>query len=926
MNAPPILLVLCLVVVGRLGAASADPVLAPASVDATMVEQQVLAPFATATIADADHTHLKQLRVLVDQPVAGDQLTHGTLPAQVVLEPLAAPAQGGRTSLIFTGTATVAIYQTLLRSIRFTTGDAPGPQRTISADVRDSGDAASNISVATVAITAEDDAPSFSRATTTATVVEQQGVTLWGGIAIADPDSAQLGRLEVTIAQPLPEDRLGFTPQPGLAVGFSGGVLLAESNQPGVHASRAAYQSLLRSITFTPGNDAPGTARTITAVAQDETGVASPPMTATVTITQVNDAPGITPALAILKGDERQIIPLFPNAVIADDGPQIDRLEARIDGEPNPSDLLEYSPVAGIDVKREEDGDLVASGVADVTRYQALLHSIAYRSVGHMPAIARTIRVTVREAGPVGSSGLTSAEARADVTVTPLNDPPTISATALESATDEDGPELFTFAALATGANDPDGDGLGIRIDSIAWGSLEVLVGETASPVVPGSTVLQSGQRLRWTPPLDAVDEAGAVAFTVSAWDGALASPTSRSVRMAVRHVVDLGGFDDPVAYNLDSGRLRLASESDRLTIHPGDKPLLAGKGSRLVARLLSGKPDQDLLQVTNSLSASLTLGSGSRILRDQKIDIAGWSGNGVGQSPLIITFTAAATVDDIENVSRCITYDNLFGETGEPGPRVVELHFEEDKRPLSNPVSKTIAVRLPNSPPAIVLGTDAASPIAFSVPPGGNAVIRASHARAIDLGASPTPPVDLIFTVVSEPAYGNLRLIVGGTAITLGTQSEFTQADVDAGLVSYHHRGGTIPTDAIGLRVRERALDGLSSDTRTLLVQVGIQRGLGIISDPIMTAVQGQHLDHVIRLVGSSGSVSPKVTVLDVGTNPTQTIGSTMAVGDGTQFRWMHIFSDAGLQSIQVVVELETSFIVQPMQVMVLAPITGGG
>ena len=613
---------------------------------------------------------------------------------------------------------------------------------------------------------------------------------------------------------------------------------------------------------------------------------------------------------------EQQTVTLFPAATISDaDSNGLISMQVKVEN-PFSGDVIGYTLPALISASGLTE--VVFSGSTDRGTYQTLLQSINFTPGSDAPGTTRNITVQVRD-----SDNGNSAIARVTVTITPLNDDPTITGATLDRSTDEEQAKEISFDELIGDASDPDGGAPNLRVMSVAsvtLGTLQKVVGTVVTTAIPG-TDLASLQKLRWTPATDVVDEGGTVAFTVAAWDGARSSSAVRSVRMKVIHVCDIAEFNDPVVYNLGSGRLRLASAADRLTFAAADKPLVVRAGSKLVARV-SGQAIENVLQIVSitSPSLTLTLGSGSRILRSG-IDIAGWSGDGVS-SPLEITFTSLATADDIENVSLCIAYDNTFDANGLGGTRQVTLSFQESGRPSSNTRSKVITVLEPNEKPEIKLGKNALPPTSFIVPPNGSEFIQAIHLRAVDTGDRPTAPADLIFTIISSPAYGSLRLVVGGVQVTLGMNGEFTQADIDALRLSYQHGGGTIPTDSIGLRVREKPANGLVSDNSTFLVEIGVSKGLGIISDPIMTAEINKAVSHVIKLVGSSGAEPPKgivrIPASGSGAQPIQ-IGILNPVGDGIQLTWTHTFTTIGINPIEVVVT-SGSTIIQPMLIKVLS------
>ena len=92
-----------------------------------------------------------------------------------------------------------------------------------------------------------------------------------------------------------------------------------------------------------------------------------------------------------------------------------------------------------------------------------------------------------------------------------------------------------------------------------------------------------------------------------------------------------------------------------------------------------------------------------------------------------------------------------------------------------------------------------------------GTTVSEGSTGNVITPAMLQTTDVDntagqLVYTVTSATGNGTLRL--SGTA--LNVSDTFTQADIDAGLVTYDHNGGETMTDAFSFSVddgRARAL-----------------------------------------------------------------------------------------------------------------------
>lgn len=92
----------------------------------------------------------------------------------------------------------------------------------------------------------------------------------------------------------------------------------------------------------------------------------------------------------------------------------------------------------------------------------------------------------------------------------------------------------YTTLDAASNATDPDGDPISYRVESVSPGSSLL---KNGVPVVPGTTLLSSGQSLIWSPP---ANENGLLnAFTVKAVAGGRVSATAVQVKILVAAVDD---------------------------------------------------------------------------------------------------------------------------------------------------------------------------------------------------------------------------------------------------------------------------------------------------------------------------------------------------------------------------------------------------
>ena len=106
---------------------------------------------------------------------------------------------------------------------------------------------------------------------------------------------------------------------------------------------------------------------------------------------------------------------------------------------------------------------------------------------------------------------------------------PTLTTISTLTGATEDTAFTISYATLlaASNAGDANGDAISFRIEAVSTGTLT----KGGVAVTAGTTLLSSGGSLVWTPALNA--NGTLAAFTVKAWDGALASGTAVQVNVA---------------------------------------------------------------------------------------------------------------------------------------------------------------------------------------------------------------------------------------------------------------------------------------------------------------------------------------------------------------------------------------------------------
>ena len=384
------------------------------------------------TVTDVDGTTLTGATVSISTGFATGQ------------DVLAFTAQGGITGsynattgvLTLSGTATLATYQTALRTVTYAnTSDNPTTTtRTVTFAANDGG-AANNIGSGSrnIAITAVNDAPVVTATATALAYTENQAATaIDTGLTTADVDSTNLTGATVSIGAGFAtgQDVLAFTTQGGITGSYNAttGVLTLSGT-----ATLATYQTALRTVTYVNTSDNPSTVtRTVTFTANDG-GAANNLGSASrnIAITAVNDAPVVTATAAALVYTENQAATSVDPGLTVTDVDSTNLTGATVSigtGFATGQDVLAFTNQGGITgTYNATTGVLTLSGTATVATYQTALRSVTYANTSDTPSTAtRTVTFTVND----GSAANNTASASRNITVTAVNDAPVVTATA----------------------------------------------------------------------------------------------------------------------------------------------------------------------------------------------------------------------------------------------------------------------------------------------------------------------------------------------------------------------------------------------------------------------------------------------------------------------------------------------------------------
>ena len=348
--------------------------------------------------------------------------------------------------LTLSGSATVAQYQTAIRSVAFTFSPGNGNptagynfSRTVSYTATD-GNLTSGAVTSTITVV---HTPPSVTAGTSATLIRGNGsVVVAPSATVTAPDSN--GNIElatVTISAFEPGDTLTTTAASGITVSYT-------SNQLTLYgtATAAQYQAALDAVTFTTGNASATGTRLLSYVVYDGTTNSS---TATSTVTVVAPTPtigGTAPGQTV--GDNAVLTP-FSGASVTDAAGEGETLTLTLKAGGTASDA--NGTLSGTGLTRTGTGTytLTATTPANLT---ALLKALVFTPTAHQVApgssVTTAIALSLTDAG-----GGTASDAATTVVATAVNTVPTITGTTAGQAV-TDNATLSPFAAATV--TDPD--------------------------------------------------------------------------------------------------------------------------------------------------------------------------------------------------------------------------------------------------------------------------------------------------------------------------------------------------------------------------------------------------------------------------------------------------------------------------------------
>ena len=358
-------------------------------------------------------------------------------------------------TLTLSGVATFADYQSAIRSVTYQNTNNNNPStltRTISVVVTDGDDNSSSVT-RNITVTAVNDAPVLAaiEATSLAYAEDQAATAITSSMTVTDDNNITGATVRISTNYVNGQDVLAFTGMFGITGTFTvatGTLALSGTATP------ADYQTVLRSVTYRNTNSiSPSVVtRTVSFIINDGS-LNSNTITRTISVSVVNDLP----VLAAMEGtvlnfNEGQASIVITGATTVSDVDHTNLSGGTIQITGNhlsTEDVLTFTNAFSITGTFDAStGTMTLSGSTTKANYQSAIRSIRYlnTNVNNPSALTRTISFAVTD-----GTDISNTVAR-NITITPINDTPVISAIEVATLpyTEDQGPLAITSSIVVT--------------------------------------------------------------------------------------------------------------------------------------------------------------------------------------------------------------------------------------------------------------------------------------------------------------------------------------------------------------------------------------------------------------------------------------------------------------------------------------------
>jgi hypothetical protein len=430
----------------------------------------------TLTVTDADSPNLASATV---------QLTANCVPADDVLSfantaTIAGSYSAATCLMTLTGSDTPANYQAALRNVKYANSNPATSATPRTASFRANDGAASNnlSNIATRNINVQVNTPPVLAAIEGSSLAYTEGgapVAITSSLTVTDTDSSNLAGATVQLTSNCTsaEDVLGFTNQNGISGVYAPATCLMTLTGSSTVAN---YQTALRSVTYSNSSNNPSNASRVASFQADDGATSnnlSNIVTRTITVATTNNAPVVTAGGTLNYTENGPPAVIDVGVTVTDvDSPNLAGATVQITGNcASGQDVLSFTSQSGITGAYVSSACLMTlSGSSTVANYQTALRSVFYSNASDNPTtLARTVTWIAND------GALSSAPATSTITVTAVNDAPTLAVTGSLTYTENQAPQSLITSATITDVDSPNLAGATVQITGNYAASEDVL-------------------------------------------------------------------------------------------------------------------------------------------------------------------------------------------------------------------------------------------------------------------------------------------------------------------------------------------------------------------------------------------------------------------------------------------------------------------
>ncbi|NBX18905.1 MAG: hypothetical protein EBR09_16255, partial [Proteobacteria bacterium] len=406
------------------------------------------------------------------------------------------------------------------------------------------------------------------------------------------------------------------------------------------------------------------------------------------------------------------------------------------------------------------------------------------------------------------------------ISVTPINDNPTLTSVSTLSGAFEDTFKEISYGELAESANEADVETSfpSFKIESISAGTtLEKRIGLAWTPVIPGATIISSGERLQWKGNTNA--NGVLAAFTIVAFDGTGSSSTPVQVNIDVAPVNDAptlssisnltGAVEDTffvITYNDLAG---VANEADVETADPSFRIETVTSGTTL--EKWNGSTWVAAVTGTTLLASGETIrwkGAPNNFGILPAFAVRAWDGSELSVTTVMVNIDVASSndiptlsmisplSDAVEDTFHEITYERLALVSNESDTETALPSFRIESVTAGTTLQKWDSISATWT--SISAGStllSAGEKLQWKAALNANGVLPAFTVTAYDGTNASSTPVTVSVSVAAVNDIPTLSAITTLTSATEDTFKEITygelagaadEADVDSAAISF--------------------------------------------------------------------------------------------------------------------------------------------